>query len=93
LAAELGLGVLIMRPFGAADLMRIAPPAAELAPLQQFGIRTWSQALLEWGLSHTATTVSIPPPRSRAGRPRTPPPAMPSHDDEHRQLISRLAGA
>ena len=34
LAAELGLGVLIMRPFAAADLMRTAPSAAELAPLE-----------------------------------------------------------
>jgi diketogulonate reductase-like aldo/keto reductase len=94
LAAEIGLGVLIMRPFAAADLMRSVPSAAELAPLAPFGIETWSQALLQWGLSHPATTVSIPatskPARAKenayAGN------ATPL-DDEHRDLISRLAGA
>jgi diketogulonate reductase-like aldo/keto reductase len=92
LAAELGLGVLIMRPFAAADLMRSPPSAAELAPLAQFGIHTWAQALLQWGLSHPATTASIPatskPSRARdnaAAGDVTP------LDDEHRRLISRLA--
>ncbi len=93
LAAELGVGVLIMRPFAAADLMRTSPSAAELAPLEPFGIHTWGQALLQWGLSHPATTVSIPatskPSRARdnaAAGDATP------LDDEHRELISRLAG-
>ena len=94
LAAELGLGVLIMRPFAAADLMRAAPSAAELAPLEPFGIHTWAQALLQWGLSHPATTVSIPATSkpSRARENATAGDAKPI-DDEHRQLISRLAGA
>ena len=93
LAAELGLGVLIMRPFAAADLMRSSPSAAELAPLAPFGIHTWAQALLQWGLSHPATTVSIPATSkpSRATQNATAGDAMPL-DDEHRQLISRLAG-
>ena len=92
LAAELGLGVLIMRPFAAADLMHIAPSAAELAPLEPFGIHTWGQALLQWGLSHPATTVSIPATSkpSRATENAAAGDAMPL-DDEHRQLISRLA--
>ena len=94
LAAELGLGVLIMRPFAAADLMRSAPSAAELAPLEPFGIRTWGQALLQWGLSHPATTVSIPATSkpNRATENAAAGEAMPL-DDEPRQLISRLAGA
>ncbi len=94
LAAELGLGVLIMRPFAASDLMRIAPSDAELAPLGAFGIHTWSQALLQWGLSHPATTVSIPATSkpSRAAENAAAGDAIPL-DDEHRQLISRLAGA
>jgi aryl-alcohol dehydrogenase-like predicted oxidoreductase len=94
LAAELGLGVLIMRPFAAADLMRAAPSAAELSPLVPFGIHTWSQALLQWGLSHPATTVSIPATSkpSRAKENAAAGAAMPL-DDEHRALISRLAGA
>ena len=94
LAAELGLGVLIMRPFAAADLMRNPPTAAELAPLEAFGIQTWSQALLQWGLSHPTTTVSIPATSkpSRATENANAGDAMPL-DDEHRDLISRLAGA
>jgi aryl-alcohol dehydrogenase-like predicted oxidoreductase len=94
LAAELGLGVLIMRPFAAADLMRASPSAAELAPLEPFGIHTWGQALLQWGLSHPTTTVSIPATSkaSRAAENAAAGDAMPL-DDEHRELISRLAGA
>lgn len=93
LAADLGLGVLIMRPFAAADLMRNPPFQAELAPLAHFGIDTWGQALLRWGLSHPATTVAIPA-TSRAERATEN--AAAGHqlqlDDEARQLISRLAG-
>jgi diketogulonate reductase-like aldo/keto reductase len=93
LAAELGLGVLIMRPFAANDLMRSAPSAAKLAPLEPFGIHTWGQALLQWGLSHPTTTVSIPATSkpSRAAENAIAGDAKPL-DDEHRQLISRLAG-
>jgi diketogulonate reductase-like aldo/keto reductase len=94
LAAELGLGVLIMRPFAAADLMRTTPSPAELAPLVPFGIHTWGQALLQWGLSHKATTVSIPatskPTRARENGAAGDAMRL---DDEHRRLISRLAGA
>jgi aryl-alcohol dehydrogenase-like predicted oxidoreductase len=60
LAAELGLGVLIMRPFAKNGLTRVVPTVAELAPLAPLGIATWGQALLAWGLAHPATTVSIP---------------------------------
>ena len=60
LAAELGIGVLIMRPFAKNGLTRVVPTASELAPLAPLGITTWGQALLAWGLSHPATTVSIP---------------------------------
>jgi aryl-alcohol dehydrogenase-like predicted oxidoreductase len=93
LAAELGLGVLIMRPFAANDLMRTSPSAAELAPLGPFGIHTWGQALLQWGLSHPTTTVSIPATSKarRATENAIAGDAKPL-DDEHRQLISRLAG-
>lgn len=60
LAAELGIGVILMRPFAAGDLVRRVPSDAQLAPLADFGVETWSQALLKYGLSHPATTVSIP---------------------------------
>ncbi|MEO8264854.1 MAG: aldo/keto reductase [Ilumatobacteraceae bacterium] len=94
LAEELGLGVLIMRPFAAAALMRTPPTAAELAPLEPFGIHTWGQALLQWGLSHPTTTVSIPATSNpgRATENAVAGDARPL-DDEHRTLVSRLAGA
>ena len=60
LAADLGLGVLLMRPFARADLLRTLPPDSELTSLLPFGVTTWGQALLKWGLGHPATTVSIP---------------------------------
>ena len=60
LARELGIGVILMRPFATGALTTQAPDTAELAPLAEFGIATWAQALLKYGLSHPATTVTIP---------------------------------
>jgi aryl-alcohol dehydrogenase-like predicted oxidoreductase len=60
LATELGMGVILMRPFAAGGLVRRAPSDVDLAPLAEFGVHTWPQALLKYGLSHPATTVSIP---------------------------------
>ena len=60
LAEELRIGVILMRPFAAGGLVGRSPSAAELAPLADFGVTTWPQALLKYGLSHPATTVSIP---------------------------------
>lgn len=59
-AQERGLGVLVMRPFANAALLRQPPPAAELEALAPSGITTWGQALLAWGLAHPAVTTSIP---------------------------------
>jgi aryl-alcohol dehydrogenase-like predicted oxidoreductase len=60
LAAELGLGVVIMRPFAEGALLRRLPGAAELEPLQRFGVTTWPQALLKWSLSDPRCHVAIP---------------------------------
>jgi aryl-alcohol dehydrogenase-like predicted oxidoreductase len=59
LAADLGLGVLLMRPFGEGRLLRRGPGPAELAPLRPFGVTTWPQALLKWGLSDPRVSVSL----------------------------------
>jgi aryl-alcohol dehydrogenase-like predicted oxidoreductase len=67
LAADLGIGVVAMRPFGEGALMRLPPDAAALAPLAPFGVTTWAQALLKWILSDPRCHVAIPA-TSRAGR-------------------------
>jgi diketogulonate reductase-like aldo/keto reductase len=94
LAAELGLGVVVMRPFGEGALMRRPPSPVELAPLSEFGVETWAQALLKWVLSDTRCTVAIPatsrPERvgenAVAGSP-------PWFGPDERALVSRLATA
>lgn len=92
LAAELGLGVVVMRPFGEGSLMQRQPKAAELKPLHPFGVRTWGQALLKWILSEPRCHVAIPatsrPERmaenAAAGEP-------PWFGPEERALVARLA--
>jgi diketogulonate reductase-like aldo/keto reductase len=86
LAQELGLGVLIMRPFAKNGLMANPPSDAELAPLAALGIHTWAQALLAWGLSHPATTTK--PSRATENAVAG---AVAVLDEEHRELIARLA--
>ena len=74
LAGDLGLGVLLMRPLGEGDLTRRPPGLAELEPLRPFGVTTWAQALIKWGLSDPRVHVSLAPPPSPPGSRRTPPP-------------------
>jgi diketogulonate reductase-like aldo/keto reductase len=93
-AQELGVGVLVMRPFGEGALLAASPSAAELEPLRAFGIRTWAQALLKWVLSDPRCQVAIPatsrPERvaenAEAGSP-------PWFGPEERQLVARLSAA
>ena len=59
LAGELGLGVLLMRPLGEGQLTRRPPSTADLAPLRPFGVTTWGQALIKWGLSDPRVHVSL----------------------------------
>jgi aryl-alcohol dehydrogenase-like predicted oxidoreductase len=92
LAADLGLGVVIMRPFAEGDLTRRPPRSADLKPLGPFGVDTWAQALLKWILSDPRCHVVIPatstPGRmaenAAAGRP-------PWFEADERALVSRLA--
>jgi aryl-alcohol dehydrogenase-like predicted oxidoreductase len=59
LADELGLGVLLMRPLGEGQLVRRQPSPADLEPLRPFGVTTWAQALIKWGLSDPRVHVSL----------------------------------
>jgi diketogulonate reductase-like aldo/keto reductase len=92
LAEELGIGVVVMRPFAEGGLMRRAPDASQLEPLREFGVETWGQALLKWVLTDPRVTVAIPatskPERmtenARAGEP-------PWLGPDERALVERLA--
>lgn len=60
LADELGLGVVVMRPFGEGSLLGRPLSEEEFAPLRPFGVTSWPQALLKWILSDPRCHVAIP---------------------------------
>jgi len=92
LAADLDLGVVVMRPLGQGSLVERMPKPADLEPLRPFGVTTWPQALLKWILSDPRCHVAIPatskPPRmgenAAGGRP-------PWLGPEERDYVERLA--
>jgi aryl-alcohol dehydrogenase-like predicted oxidoreductase len=94
LADELGLGVVVMRPFAEGALMRRPPSQDDLAPLAEFGVRTWAQALLKWILSDPRCHVAIPA-TSKQGRTTENAAAgdPPWFGAEERAHVARLAGA
>jgi aryl-alcohol dehydrogenase-like predicted oxidoreductase len=94
LAAELDLGVIVMRPLVKGQVLGRPPDDSELEPLRAFGVETWAQALLKWCLSDERIDVVIPGTRNPlhaaqnalAGSP-------PWFGAEERRLVERLAGA
>jgi aryl-alcohol dehydrogenase-like predicted oxidoreductase len=94
LAADLGIGVLLMRPLGEGRLVRSGPSPDQLGPLAAFGVTTWSQALIKWGLSdprvHVSLVATARPERlaenAAAGEP-------PWFGPEERAYVQRLAAA
>ena len=94
LVEELGVAVIVMRPFGGtgAPLLRRPPSADDLEPLRAFGVETWAQALLKWVLSDPRVDLAIPATRRRdhirenavAGEP-------PWLGAEERAYVARLA--
>jgi aryl-alcohol dehydrogenase-like predicted oxidoreductase len=60
LAAELDIGVLVMRPLGQGVLAAKSPPPEALKCLASFGVKTWPQVLLKWVVSDPRVTSAIP---------------------------------
>jgi hypothetical protein len=87
-------GAVARRLLGEGRLVRRQPSPAELAPLRLFGVTTWVQALLKWGLSDPRVHVSLAatahpdrlPENAAAGSP-------PWFGPEERALVARLATA
>jgi len=92
-AAERGIGVIVMRPFGEGALVKRSPPPEALRPLARFGIRTWPQALLKWILSDPRVHCAIPatrhPGRVAENAAAGDPPWL---DDGARRLVEELVG-
>jgi aryl-alcohol dehydrogenase-like predicted oxidoreductase len=94
LAEELGVAVIVMRPFGQGSLVRRSPTPDELAPLAEFGVRTWPQALLKWALSDPRVDAVIPATTSAEhARDNAEAGAPPWLGPEERAYVARLAAA
>lgn len=93
LAAELGVAVIVMEPLGSGALLRRPPSAQKLAPLRDFGVETWPQALLKWVLSDTRVDLVIPatskPERAAENAAAGEPPWF---GREERAYVERLTG-
>jgi diketogulonate reductase-like aldo/keto reductase len=88
LAAELGIGVLVMRPFGEGGLLR-RPFPAELAAA---GLNDWPTALLRWLLSDPRVTVALPATSTPAHATRNAAAgSLPPLDPALRDLVASLA--
>jgi diketogulonate reductase-like aldo/keto reductase len=92
LAEELGVAVIVMRPLGDKSRLPNPPPAEELAPLREFGVQTWAQALLKWALSDERIAAVIPatrnPDHARENAAAGTPPWLGPNE---RKLVERLA--
>jgi aryl-alcohol dehydrogenase-like predicted oxidoreductase len=90
-AADLGIGVLVMRPLGEGELVRHSPSSEKLEPLAQFGVHTWAQVLLKWVLSDTRVHAVLPA-TSRPERMRENAAAgsAPWFDAETREYVAGL---
>lgn len=54
------VGVIIMQPFKSGDLVDRHPTPDKLERLEDWGVKTWAQALLKWILSDPRVDVAIP---------------------------------
>ena len=92
LADELGIGVVLMRPFAQGELLRRPPAPDALRPLEPFGVKTWPQALLKWILSDPRCHVAIPATsRPERATENAAAGSSPWFGAEERDLVARLA--
>ena len=59
-AEELGIGILVMEPLKKGRYVKELTQQPDLAPLAEFGIQTWAQALLAWVLAEPGVSSAIP---------------------------------
>jgi aryl-alcohol dehydrogenase-like predicted oxidoreductase len=93
LAEELGLPVIVMRPFADDELLDRPPDPGELEPLAELGVESWPQALVKWVLSDQRVDVVLCGTRNplhaaqnaAAGSP-------PWFGPDERRLVEQLAG-
>jgi aryl-alcohol dehydrogenase-like predicted oxidoreductase len=89
LAEELGLGVIVMRPFAEGGFF----PGPGSDWLERIGVSTWAEALLRWILSDRRVTCVIPatadPAHAAENATAGEPPWL---DDEQRRMVEELAG-
>jgi aryl-alcohol dehydrogenase-like predicted oxidoreductase len=89
LAEELGLGVVVMRPFAEGELF----PGPRQEKLEPLGVETWTEALLRWALSDPRVSCVIPatsnPAHATANAAAGEGPWL---DEEQRRLVETLAG-
>jgi aryl-alcohol dehydrogenase-like predicted oxidoreductase len=92
LAADLGIGVIVMRPLGQGRLARREVARGALKPLRQFGVTSWPQALLKWILSDPRCHVVIPATSSAAHmRANAAAGSPPWFEADERAYVARLA--
>ncbi len=60
LAADMGIGVLVMEPLQKGRYVGGLRTQPDASPLLEFGIKTWAQALLAWVVGNPAITSAIP---------------------------------
>jgi aryl-alcohol dehydrogenase-like predicted oxidoreductase len=94
LAAELDIGVIVMRPLGAGALTARSPRPDQLQPLRAFGVVTWAEVLLKWLLSNPRVTTVIPATTSPAHvRQNAAAGSPPWFGEDERAYVVRLAEA
>jgi diketogulonate reductase-like aldo/keto reductase len=88
LAADLGLGVVVMRPFGEGGLLRRPFPRE----LEAAGLTGWPEALLRWTLGDERVSVIIPATaNAQHAAANVEAASKPPLDPELRERIGRLA--